>query len=439
MKKSKRMIVWLSALLAVVPALSACGSKEPLPSEADGQPDTEAVQSGIHQPTELVVYYLGSDGNEERFQTTMGNFVTEKYPNVKLVWKNYNTIPFDALITSREDVDLFYGPMGNYMNLINGGYTGLDLSPLAKKHKVDLSELDSSSVDIFKMMNSGVLNAVPYQLLHLSLAYNKSIFDKFGVPYVRDGMTWEEVNQTAKLITRLDNGVQYIGFGLNQAPAFWRGNPYGAPLFDAAGKSALNSGKWPDVLRTMASFFEIPGNEYLANPVDAFNKEQRVGMITALVSQIPAATFADLGDSLDVVDLPSFADAKGVGSGTNPMFWSVSATSKHPDEAFLAFAHLLSKDVQTKRAEDLSAYPAIRIDRLERILGRNDARMQKMNIKGLIPEKFAPAIKQSEFTNISSTALNTALKAVVEGKSDVNTALRQAKEEVDQKIAAAGK
>lgn len=41
--------------------------------------------------------------------------------------------------------------------------------------------------------------------------YNKGIFDKFGVPYPKDGMTYDEAIELAKKVTRSVDGVQYYG------------------------------------------------------------------------------------------------------------------------------------------------------------------------------------------------------------------------------------
>ncbi|MDF2715158.1 MAG: extracellular solute-binding protein family 1 [Paenibacillus sp.] len=120
--------------------------------------------------------------------------------------------------------------MGNYASVVDGGYAELDITELVRKHKLDLNRFEPASLQIMRQMNGGKLNALPINLLYLVLVYNKDIFDKFGEPYPRDGMTWEEAVQIAKKLTRNDAGVQYMGFGNQQWAAFWRGNQFGQEM-----------------------------------------------------------------------------------------------------------------------------------------------------------------------------------------------------------------
>lgn len=444
-KREQKGLSWWVGSLLILLVLAACGSEKsesqgqeetPIVDQNPAKPEPTAPPSEIKEPeaADVVVYYLGSDGSDESFINSLGRFINEKYPQFNLKWHNYNSIPLDTLIPNKERVDVFYGPMGNYSHLLRMGFTDYDMSELARKHQFDVATVEKTSVDIFTMMNNGILNALPYQSLHLALAYNKAIFDKFGVPYVTDGMTWDEVYDVAVALTRQDGDTQYLGFGLNQSPAFWRGNSYGQNMFDGeTGLSIVSSGKWPDIFRNFTRFFQVPGSEYIGVPVAAFNNEQRVAMITALVSQVAGSTFTDI-EELDVVQLPSFSDAMGVGSGTNPMFWSIPGTSEAKDAAFLAFTHILSPEVQEARARQLASFPVVQIPNLETALGSENERLQKMNVKGLIPQQFAPAILQSEFTGTVTSTLNQMFAKVVSGEKDINTALREAEETINQKI-----
>ncbi|NOU90117.1 extracellular solute-binding protein [Paenibacillus sp. LMG 31460] len=58
----------------------------------------------------------------------------------------------------------------------------------------------------------------------LVLYYNKDIFDKFGISYPRNGMTWDEVYDLAKKLNRTEDGISYRGFGM-AAGAMFTVNP----------------------------------------------------------------------------------------------------------------------------------------------------------------------------------------------------------------------
>lgn len=53
---------------------------------------------------------------------------------------------------------------------------------------------------------------LPIAMINASIYYSKDIFDKFALPYPKNGMTIDETYELAKRMTRLDNGVQYRGF-----------------------------------------------------------------------------------------------------------------------------------------------------------------------------------------------------------------------------------
>jgi ABC-type glycerol-3-phosphate transport system substrate-binding protein len=98
-----------------------------------------------------------------------------------------------------------------------------DLQPLAKKHGFDFNKFDTKLVDSIKSYSDqGQIYYLPYNTLAFALMYNKDIFDKFGVPYPKDNMTWDEAIELGKKLTRTEAGVNYIGLrppgALNRVP-----------------------------------------------------------------------------------------------------------------------------------------------------------------------------------------------------------------------------
>jgi multiple sugar transport system substrate-binding protein len=55
------------------------------------------------------------------------------------------------------------------------------------------------------------LYALPFSMNYGMTIYNKDIFDKFGIPYPKDMMTWNEMLDLGKKLTKLEQGVQYVG------------------------------------------------------------------------------------------------------------------------------------------------------------------------------------------------------------------------------------
>ncbi|TNJ64768.1 hypothetical protein FE784_18125 [Paenibacillus hemerocallicola] len=116
------LIVW--ALMTLL--LAACsGGSEGKKEESAAADNGNAPAGPTKEPMELTVYYMGSDSSEERFMEVYGDAIRRGHPNFTLKWMNYNTVKFADLAATQTKVDLFYGPMGNYASVVNGGYADL--------------------------------------------------------------------------------------------------------------------------------------------------------------------------------------------------------------------------------------------------------------------------------------------------------------------------
>lgn len=52
---------------------------------------------------------------------------------------------------------------------------------------------------------------LPFTINFYAFFYNKDVFDKLGVAYPKDSMTWDDVIELARKTTRNQDGVQYRG------------------------------------------------------------------------------------------------------------------------------------------------------------------------------------------------------------------------------------
>ncbi|MDF2723904.1 MAG: hypothetical protein K0Q59_3579 [Paenibacillus sp.] len=427
---------WIAAALAIaVAALPAC-------SKQDGQPEPEkktAIETQ-RKPVELSVYYMGSDQDYDRFMDVYGKYMQKKHPHLSFKWmNNKDSTKFADAVATRVKIDLFYGTGSSYRDIVQAGYANFDITELTKTYKLNLSSIEPATLDYFKKINKGTLNALPITLLHSVLIYNKDLFDKFAVPYLQDGMTWEQLYSSAQKLTRQDGGVQYAGFGFQRLSSYWGNNQYGEEMIDAStGKAKLSGGKWPDMFRQFSLFFQIPGNTYVAaTPTfDMFIKEKRLAMNVMLNSQAASPTVIPDEIRYDVVQLPVFRDTVGVGAGVSPYYFSVSSTSEHREDAYLAMSELVSLDVQTDRAKTAGSFPVLSIPKLETILASELPRMKGKNVKGLIPSKFAPILLPDPAGVSPAGNLDAAFSSVVKGEKDINTALRDAGELTEKQLAA---
>ncbi len=79
---------------------------------------------------------------------------------------------------------------------------------MLKQHHVNLGRVEPYIIEYVKIASTkDELFGFPLTQSFHALYYNKDILDKFGVPYPKDGMKWDQVYQLAKELTRLENGV----------------------------------------------------------------------------------------------------------------------------------------------------------------------------------------------------------------------------------------
>ena len=84
----------------------------------------------------------------------------------------------------------------------------MDLTDVAKKMGFGpdtLTDSVRSLVMVKEMDKNGKLvdrqYTYPMNIFHLYIIYNKNIFDKYGVPYPPEDLTWEEYMKLAKKLT----------------------------------------------------------------------------------------------------------------------------------------------------------------------------------------------------------------------------------------------
>lgn len=464
--KKLRLMMLVLAVSAIIMLLTACQNKEG--SVIDESPNAATEQTGGSEqpatqtdpgkvddkqttgegnlafptePVELVVYSRSTGNTKEQFMENTGNKIIAKYPNISLQFLSDTDITVEQLVVSNTSIDIYYGSYAGYFALRNAGYTNYDMTDLIKKYDFDLTRVNPELLESMKVINNGILNALPTSNLTTVMSYNKDIFDKFNVPYPTDGMTYDELYDLISQVTRTDNGVQYYGFGFLLLPNLLAANQYGENMIDPnTGKAVVDQGKWPEIFRVYSRLFEIPGNKYMTNPDvrKAFLVDKNLAMMANVSSQFTVESIFE-GVNVDVVQLPSFADAPGVGMGPFPFFWGISSTSKHKDAAFAVLDFIMSDEQQTEGVAR-GGLPGIDFSgsEFEKKFhsAPESAWMKSKNIQGLIPEKYAsPGLNEFNGRLMQGLVVQ-AFESVVMNNKDINTALREANEKIDQAIEA---
>ncbi|TMV43843.1 carbohydrate ABC transporter substrate-binding protein [Paenibacillus mesophilus] len=421
-------------VLAAALAVTACGGKTQGTEEAQKAPAESA------KPVKLQVLTPGG-GNNEWFMDRYGKSIQQKYPHISFEVIENTGQTVQNLVTEKRKIDLIITSFVGYRGQIKPVELTADMSDLIKKHQFDINRLDPAYMDMIRNLDGGKVTALPLYDLSLLLYYNKDIFDKFGVPYPTDNMTWESLYSVATRLTRNEGGVQYRGF-VTAPSNLVSVNQLSLGYLDSKGeKAALQTDPWKQFIETMLPLYTMPGYNATKAMIsgnaikEAFFKEKSSAMFVMFNSDAPKP---EDGLNWNAVSLPEMKQAPGVGSQPYPVYIAVASTSEHRDEAFLSIAHLLSDEVQTKLMSDFAQISPLKSTEVKAAFGRNVAQWQGKNIAAIRAKKpAAPPAYVGEYNNFGQTAITNAMLSVIVGEKDMNTALRDADEEVNKKIAEA--
>lgn len=434
---------WKTAVLVpVILAGAACGgTNNGSSNEANGgetaNPAPTKTPEAAMKPVELSVLDANGGLTQDSFMASYGQYMQRKYPNISFKVLEGGAAKVPEYAAAKAEVDLISSNANGYGTAASYGYGGFDISALAKTHGFDLSRINPAMLDGLKKMNGGKAPGLPTGVNYQVLFYNKDLFDKFGEKYPTDGMTWDQVYELARKMTRTDGGIQYGGLSVWDHGRIFNVNQFGEELLDhTTGKALFNSptSKIPRLLQQVLRFAEIPGNEFAINDPtaarDAFTKEGRMAMMIALRTQFNATPVAG---NLDLVTYPSFPELPGVGSAAETSYITISSTSKHPEEAFLALTSVYDDQVQLEKVKS-GNYPMVPVEGWEKLYYSESEAFKGKNTKGFIVGKFPPAVILDSESAAVNTELFTAFRSVAKKETDMNTALRAAEERANKKV-----
>lgn len=425
MKKS----LSVSVLLAFAIALTGCSNSEPkaaAPETASEKPAEKPLE-----PVTLRLHQLGGYFTETDFNELIAEPVKKKYPHLT-VTMDKTTEDLPVLLTKGEAIDFlvtYQGRLTAYKDM--GVY--VDLLPLAKQYGFDLSRFEQSALDsVAANSDNGELYALPYANNLNALYYNKDIFDKFGVPYPKDGMTWEETIELAKKVTRMDNQTQYRGMALDDVSRLLF--PLSLNIVDAkTDKATVNSDPYKRVLDIGKQIYSIPGNEYVSgSPIDRFLKDRNIAMLPTVNLFLRFRDVTDL--NWDVAQFPSYSDKPNV-YGMDDLHCIIPmASSKYRDDQMRVLEVLFSDEVQLTMAKKSAKFPVLKDVKYKQAFGQDLPELKGKHIEGVLKSKsvFAPA--NSLYYLKSLSLFNAEYVNVLQDKKDINTALRDAEEKINQYI-----
>lgn len=431
-------VKWLAAAALVSVVASACGgqsSTTPVP-ETDQGPKVD-----LSAPAELSIY-TSITSQQKAFEAAIDK-MKSKFPQytIKLLLPT-KEITLENLIASGVIPDIVWDSASGMKGSVIDKGLQHDLTALIKQYKVDLERFDPSTIAIMRAASGqGRMYGLPDDVNGTVLFYNKDIFDRFGVPYPKDGLNWEQALDLAKTMTRNENNIQYKGMGLFYSFVM-ASNQLSLPMIDPKeDKASVNTDGWKKVFNTFKQFYEIPGNQLdskfsnFNGQLNSFYQGQNVAMVTAPLSG--SGRFSQAEDlNWDMAAVPTFKEAPRVGLQAGPRYFFVT-NGPNKEQAFQVVMHLLSDEVQLQNNKEGRA-TSLKSETIRASFGQDGEQFKGKHTAAVFYNQFAVSPESNPISSLVNLGdINTEFLNVIEGKKDVNTALRDAEEAINKKIAEA--
>ncbi|WP_158302201.1 ABC transporter substrate-binding protein [Paenibacillus mesophilus] len=430
MNRKSRLLMLCVGITVV---LSGCGGT------GEGQ-ESGKTEEKKKEPFTMKIW--GGGVTPKEFDDRFRAMLTQKFPHITVEYIQARTgagTTMPELVAAGQipDVIRFDIPtiMTDYLDL----QLGYDLTELVKKSKYDTNRFVKVFMDeVVEAGRSGALYGLPVPpYFPYVLYYNKDLFDKFGVPYPKDGMTWDEVYDIAKKMTRTEGGASYRGFSLNPVSAL-RDNPFSLPVLDPGADKLADPEKWQKLFANLKRFYDIPGNQIeptSSSENTAFNK----GNVALMPNQHSVYLTIPAEVNWDIVSYPTLDGAPKLAPQRGPAYLGISKTSQHKEEAFEVMMAMLSDEMQLADSKKGIATTLNNKD-IEKALGTGDPVYSKKHMSAVnfyAPTPYTQKRKQglAEVPGATQQTLaGNAFIEVAQGKTDVNTALRQLEEKLKAEV-----
>lgn len=434
----RKMMTTVLSTLMLLSVLAACGGNTD-DSQNEEQTTTKAEETAsTNNPDEITadLTWFGLASPKD-FEDRYGQYIKKKFPKVKITYINQtDDRRLEQVIASGTQIDMYLTSAGELREDYIPANMALDLNPLIKSHNIPVDTIEPAYLGPVTIDQKKYL--LPVSDNKFVMYYNKSIFDKFGVPYPKDGMTWDEAIDLAKKITRNEDGKQYMGLWLSPKH-YLRVAQNSAGFVDpATNKATVDNDEWKFIFQNI--FYKLtrdPGvqqraTEKFFSHAD-FMKDSVIGMY------VYTSGWMNSEDSLpkdwDIASVPQFKEYPNLNTQTYATYVGISATSKQQDAAAEILKYLTSEEYQTVMSKRGMITPLLTQSVRDAAFSDYEFAQSK-NIQALYYGKPAPSRPMTEYDElvIENAMQDDVIPEIARGKLDVNTALRQAQENSDKFI-----
>jgi len=406
----------------------------------DSEPVAEDNPPVASPENELFIYtvYPAFYAKEDVFEKHIGSFIKKKFPDITVKhvhWDNPGR-RYEDLIAAGTIPDIIIdNTRMNVQRYIIDNDLHYDISDLIKKYNFDTSKLNPGLMAQMRNLSpEGKIYGLPFNNNDFVLFYNKDIFDKFGVDYPKDGMTYDEIYEMAKKLTRVEGEITYKGFSQNPGHYMNYNQLSLSPLSLTEDKASLSTPEWKKVVDNLRRFYEIPANQF--DTVETFATKANIAMAVATVDHIVSFHEQNKNLNFDVVSVPSFSEAPNTRYQPNVYSMYITKQSTKKDLAFQVMAAILSEEHQIELAKEGVIVP-LETEAVKEAFGQNLPQMRGKNTKAIFHGQTAmpPAARAAGLVWYDVPMQNVFAPLIFKESKDSVTALRMIEEQSTKEIA----
>ena len=278
-------------------------------------------------------------------------------------WSNYWQ-KLDASLGSAASADVMW--MNVYLPKYVDGKVVKALDEFIKKDKLDLTQYVTARVDAFKYKNQQY--SLPKGLDAVFVAYNKEIFDKYGVDYPKEGWSWDDMRAAATKLRdaiAAKSGKEYpIAMELDGQPSYINFiQQNGSAYLSADGKTTnIGDAKAIDAIQQVVNLM----SDKLMAPYTVLSETKGTDMFVSgqagivFIGSWKASVLneSSLGKTgkIGLVQMPKMASSNT--SVLGGLGYAMSANTKNPNQAWALIKFLTSEESETFEAKNGIDFPA---------------------------------------------------------------------------------
>ncbi len=298
-------------------------------------------EKGNQSKEKLVIWSFGAD-NEKKAREDAVDIFQKEHPEIEV---EHSVIPTTDHAWDQKMIAAFAAGTGPDVIQMSPDYYGLysdeyeDLAPYLEKENIDVDKVITPGMLAPYYNANGKLDGMPLLENVFVLAYNKQMFDDFGVDYPTDDWTWDDLLNAAKKFVGGKGATATYGFVnhwvlSNFALICKGGEPYTADLQTCL----VNS---PEVEDGLDLFGELIGSKAMPSDAAAKSIPKEQLFVSGHAAMYPLGGFEtsliaeEVGDNFDwdVVTMPKIKN----NNPNNIMYatgYSILKISEHKDAAW---------------------------------------------------------------------------------------------------------